>query len=106
MKAISQFVVRVFDLIEAEGRTLLAVVRDEGARIQAVVTNLMLATALLVMAVAFVLGGCGLIACGMVHWLEGVISRPAAFVLTGLAGASLGCISLYVYRKVVSRSDM
>jgi hypothetical protein len=106
MKAISQFVVRVFDLIEAEGRTLLAVVRDEAVRVHGAVVNLMLATAFLVMAVIFVLVGCGLIAFGMIRWLEPWVSLPVALVLTGVAGASLGCVSLYVCRRVASGSDM
>lgn len=102
MKVISQFVVRVFDLIEAEGRTLLAVARHEAARVHVIVTNMLMATAILVMAVVFVLGGCGLVAMGAVAWLEPHTGQPAALVLIGIAGAALGCLSLYAFRRVAA----
>lgn len=106
MKVISQFVVRVCDLIEAEGRTLRSVIRHEAAQIhahaQAMIANLLLGSALLVLAVCFVIAGFGLIAMGLLRWLEPLISQPAALVLSGLGGASLGCVCFYIFRKVAA----
>lgn len=103
MKALSQFVVRVFDLVEAEGRTLLAVTRDEARRAQATATNMAMAGACLLLAVVFVIGGYGLIAMGVRGWLAARVDPSLASVLTGLLTIVLAGGCLLLARAVVGK---
>ncbi len=95
MKAISQLVVHVFDLIEAEGASLLTVVRGEASRCQGAVINLALAAAMLVVSLPLLLGGAALLAAALMWWLETHMSRPAAAAITGgvVLLLGLGCIA-------------
>lgn len=84
MKGISHFVVRVFDLVEAEGRSLLTVARSEAQRARAGAASMALAAAFLFVAMLLFVGGCWLLGSGIMWWLETHVSRPAAACLTGL----------------------
>ncbi len=94
MKAIAQLVVRVFDLLEAEGRALRAVVRVETRRMHTTATNMAMGATCLLIAVPLCIAGFGLLAAGLLWWLETQFSRPLAAGLTGLVtlGAGGGCI--------------
>lgn len=95
MKVISQFVVRAFDLIEAEGRCLRAAIRNEARRAQAVAASLAIALSFLVAAVPLLIAGVGLVAVGLMWWLETEVSRPLAALLTGAAllVVASGCLA-------------
>lgn len=105
MKAISQLVVNVFDLIEAEGRTLQSVVRGEARRVQTTATNMAFGLALLVMSLVLALAGLWLLAAGLMGWLETQVTRPLAASITGLVilGAAAGC--LYGFKRLASRHN-
>lgn len=90
MKAISQFVVRVFDLIEAEGRTALTVARGEARHIRRYAARLAMAAAVLCIAVPLCLGSVWLMAAGLMMALEPEVGRPLAAALSGLAVLVLG----------------
>lgn len=105
MKAISQFVVNVFDLIEAEGRTLHAVVRGEARRVQTTATNMALGLALLVASLVLSLAGLWLLAAGLMWWLETQVTRPLAASITGLVILSAGAGCLYGFKRLVSRHN-
>ena len=100
MKAISQFVVRVFDLIEAEGRDLRSVLRVEADRVHATLSHLAVGIAILLISVPLILAGLYLLAAGMLWWLETVVSRPVAAALAGLALLVAG-ISCFVLSKLL-----
>lgn len=98
MKAMSQFVVRVFDLIEAEGADLRTAVRAEAGHARRAVSAFALGAALLLAAIPLFLAGVGLIGAGFTWWLENHMGRPLAFTLTGAAllltaGACVACFS-------------
>lgn len=97
MKVISQFVVRVFDLMEAEGKALLTVVRAEARGVRATATNVAMGVAFLLIAVPLCVGGVLLLAAGLMWWLETLVGRPLAACLTGLMilGAGGGCLSCF-----------
>jgi hypothetical protein len=84
VKEISQFVVRVFDLIEAEGRTLLKVGREEARQVHSAVNGMALGATYLLISIPLFLAGFSLLAIGLMWWLETVVSRPLAAALTGL----------------------
>ncbi len=90
MKAISQFVVHVFDLIEAEGRCLRAAIRGEARRAQAGAASLAMALSFLLVAVPLLILGVGLVAAGLMWWLETEMSRPAAALITGVVVLAIG----------------
>jgi hypothetical protein len=90
VKALAHFVVRVFDLVEAEGATLRAVVRAEGQRFQAAASSAALAAAILLIAVALVLAGCGLLSAALLWWLETITTPPVAAAATGAVLLALG----------------
>lgn len=95
MKAISQFVVHLFDLIEAEGRGLRSVVRTEASHARTIASSMVIGVAVLLISIPLIVGGFILSAAGLMWWLETVVSRPAAAALTGLAllGLGVGCFS-------------
>jgi hypothetical protein len=97
VKAISQFVVHVFDLMEAEGRSLRTVFRAEARRAQATATGMAMGGAILLVSVPLFVGGVALLAAGLMWWLETEVSRPLAASVTGLAviGAGVGCLSCF-----------
>jgi hypothetical protein len=84
MKEISQFVVRVFDLIEAEGRVLLEVGRAEARQVQGAVNSMALGATCLLISIPLFVAGFSLLAVGLMWWLETQVTRPLAAGLTGL----------------------
>lgn len=97
MKVISQFVVHLFDLIEAEGRGLRSVVQAEARRAHAIASRMAMGVAVLLISIPLIVGGFVMSAAGLMWWLETVVSRPAAAALTGLALLALGvgCFSCF-----------
>lgn len=85
MKEISQLVVRVFDLIEAEGRVLLAVGREEARQVHGAVNNIAVSLTCLMISIPLFVAGFSLLAIGLMWWLETQVTRPLAAVLTGFA---------------------
>lgn len=104
MKAISQLVVHVFDLIEAEGASLLTVVRSEAARAQGAAINLAMAMALLLISLPLILGGAALLAAALLWWLETMLTRPAAAAITGLAVLLLGVGCVSGFKAIAARA--
>lgn len=103
MKAISQLVVHVADLIEAEGRTLLSIVRDQGRRVHEATMSAAVAVMFLVMTVPFVLAGFGLLAAGLLWGLEPVVGRALAAAATGAALLMIGAGCFAMFRACSRR---
>ncbi|MGH7133630.1 MAG: hypothetical protein ACREJO_16995 [Phycisphaerales bacterium] len=93
MKRIAALVVRIADLAEAEGRTLLSVARQEGTRLHGAVARLAGGIAWLLAGALLGVGGVCLVAFGTMLWLEAPLGRPAAAVITGVATLAVagGC---------------
>ena len=104
MKAIAQLVVRIFDLVEAEGRSLRSVVRDEARCAHAAANNIALGLALLIMAIPVSVGGITLLAVSFMWWLETQVSRSLAACLTGLVILAAGALLLASFRLVARRT--
>lgn len=90
MKSIAQLVVHVFDLIEAEGASLLQVVRAEARGVQAATAHLALGAACLCVSAPLLVGGVGLMATGLMWRLETIVDPSLAAGLTGLAVMLVG----------------
>jgi hypothetical protein len=103
MKAISDFVISVFELAEAEGRDLRTSVRVEAGAARAAVIRLSVALAVLVVGALLLGGGAWLMLSGLHLWLETQVSRPLAAVLAGLSvfGVGVGCLVLF--RSMIKR---
>ncbi len=99
MKVISQFVVHVCNLMEAEGSSLLTVVRGEARRVHASATSMALGVTFLLISVPLLVAGIALIAAGLMWWLETQVSRPLAASLTGLVilATGAGCIATFKF---------
>lgn len=104
MKVISQFIVKVMDLLEAEGKALLIAVQGEGRRLRAAVRDLLVGVAFLVISIPLLVVGTLLMAAGLMLWLETHVDRPAAAVLTGLLILVLGGLCLLVFRTFAGRT--
>lgn len=105
MKAISDFVISVFELAEAEGRDLRTSVRVEARAARAAVISLSLALAVLGLAVLLLVGGSWLMVSGFHLWLETQVSRPLAAVLAGLSVFGFGVGGLVLFRSFIKRSS-
>jgi hypothetical protein len=103
VKAISQLVVHVFDLLEAEGRCLRAAIRVEARRAQAVAASLAMALSFLLVAVPLLIAGVGLVAAGLMWWLETEMSRPLAAMLTGVVVLAIGSGCLAGFKFLAGR---
>jgi divalent metal cation (Fe/Co/Zn/Cd) transporter len=102
VKEISQFVVRVFDLIEAEGRVLLEVGREEARRVHSAVNSMAVGATCLLISIPLFIAGISLLGIGLMWWLETQVTRPLAAVLTGfmfLAVASSLLLGFKLTRK-------
>lgn len=104
MKAVSRFIVHVFDLIEAEGAALRAAVRDEARRAQSTATNLATGAGILLVAVPLLIAGCGLLAAGLMWWLETQVSRPLAAGITGAGLLIVGAGGVMVARWLAGKA--
>ncbi|MEK6703469.1 MAG: hypothetical protein AABZ53_14510 [Planctomycetota bacterium] len=100
MKVISQFVVHVFDLIEAEGRALLSVVREEASRARARASSMAVGVTFLIVSIPLLVAGALLMAAGLMWWLETQVGRPLAAALTGALILGLGGACLLGFRAL------
>lgn len=85
VRAASQFIVHVCDLIEAEGSALRAVIREETGRWHATVSDMIFGLSLLLIAVPVAVGGVGLLAVGLIWALEPRLGAPLAMGVAGIA---------------------
>jgi hypothetical protein len=99
----SEFVVRVLDLVEAEGRTLLAVVQTEAARVRVsfmhAAESLAVTAALLLLAGVLTVGGIGFLAFALMWWVEARGGRPLAATVTGIAVLGIAGLFLLAARS-------
>ncbi|CAG0997754.1 hypothetical protein PHYC_02673 [Phycisphaerales bacterium] len=103
MKRIAELVVRIADLVEAEGRSLLSVTREEAGRLHEAMGRLASSLVFLLTAVPlFVVGTC-LVAAGLLLSLQDRVGLPAAAALTGLVviGGGGACLWLFHQRNGV-----
>lgn len=95
MKGVSQFIVNVSDLLEAEGRVLRTVVNGEARRLRTATTSMAMGLSLLMIAVPLAMGGIGLLAVSMIWALEPRVGWTLAVGATGLTLLAVG-IGLFV----------
>jgi hypothetical protein len=98
MRALSQLVISIFELAEAEGRDLRTAVRAEARDLRTTIVDLAMAIAILLLSIPLFTAGAWLIVAGLMLWLETQVSRPMAAVLTGIAVTALGAVCLLVFR--------
>lgn len=100
LNTISEFVVRVADLIEAEGRSLRAVVSAEMQTASKSLATAVLAAVMLLASGCLLLAGLGLLALALEWWLESFLSRHLAVALTGVALIALASVCLLWVRAI------
>lgn len=100
MKALAQFVVHVFDLVEAEGRTLLQVVRAEAGRAHVSAVYLLLGLGFLAVSVPLIVLGVLLVGAGLYWWLESMLGRPGGAAMTGLLVLVAGGACMYGFWRL------
>jgi hypothetical protein len=106
LKAISQFVVHLFDLIEAEGFALRSAVRGEARRAREAATDILTGVAFLLVAVPLTLAGLALMAMGLLRWLELQVGPPLAAALTGLFVLTLAAACYWCFRSFLTKSEI
>ncbi len=97
MKRISEMIVRVTDLMEAEGRSLREVARVEGRVLRQVTARLTLGLAVLLATAPLVVAGVGLLLAALFMALRDPLGQPAAAAITGVVtlGVSGGLLWLF-----------
>lgn len=100
MKVLSQFVVHVAELLEAEGATLLAIGRSEAQALHRAVAGLALGMAFLLLATALAIAGIGLLAAALVLALDAQWGRPFAAAATGLILLLLASAALWSFTSL------
>jgi hypothetical protein len=103
VKRLAELVVRVADLLEAEGRTLLEVGRTEAARLQTVLLRTAVGLTFLVLAVPLLGGAFVMIARGIYLGLVSVIGAGWASTVTGLIIFGFGGLCLWAFKLITTR---
>ncbi len=103
MKAISQLLVHVFDLIEAEGNSLRTVIRQEARCARSAAASLVMGFALLLISIPLMIGGFLLLAAALMWWLETQIGRPLAALLAGLLMLAIGAGCIYCFKFLTGK---
>ena len=99
MKRISELVVRIADLVEAEGRSLRGIVQSEARTFRMQVSRFVLSLAWVAGAIVLVLAGIVLIGVAEFLLIEQSWGRPAAAAVTGLGLLLLGILSIWVFNR-------
>jgi uncharacterized membrane protein YqgA involved in biofilm formation len=89
--------------MEAEGSTLLTVVRGEARRVHASATSLALGVTFLLISVPLFVAGIAMLAAGLMWWLETQVSRPLAVSLTGLLILASGAACLTTFKLLTAK---
>lgn len=90
MRVVSQFIVRVCELIEAEGAAFLSIARQEAGRARSVAVQLAVGLALLAVAIPVLITGLGLMTLGLYWLLEARLEQWLAACLTGASVLGVG----------------
>lgn len=90
MSIVAQFMVGLFDLIEAEGRLLRVAVRAEARAARAKAARFVLGVVMLVAAVPILLAGLGLTSAALFWWLQPYVGQPAALGILGAVWLIIG----------------
>ena len=104
MKDVAQFVVHVFDLIEAEGRVLLTAGRAEARQVRGAVNSFAMGATCLLIAIPLFIAGFIMLAVGLMWWLETLVTQPLAAALTGVAILVVAAAWLIGFRLTTGRN--
>lgn len=103
MKSLAELIVAIADLAEAEGRSFVAVARQEGAKLHEITRSLAVGLIVLIVAVPLLSIGACLVAIGIALWLEGHLGRPAAAMITGAVALAAGGTCIWLFRRMTAR---
>lgn len=103
MKSLAELIVAVADLAEAEGRSFVAVARQEGGKLHEIIRSLAVGIVVLVVAVPLLSIGACLVAIGIALWLEGALGRPAAAIITGVFALAAGGACVWLFKRMTAR---
>ena len=99
---ISQYIVGVTDLLEAEGRSLRDVARAEGRELKQATGKLLMGFAVLLAVAPLAVVGLGLLLAALFWAVEEPLGRPAAAAITGVVALSLCGGLLWLYKKLTT----
>jgi hypothetical protein len=100
VRALSQLVIAVVELAEAEGRDLRAALRGEAARARSAFLHAAAAVAVLFVTVPLIVGGLWLMAMGLVAFLEVRLGEPLALMTSGGVVVLVGVGCLLKFRSM------
>ncbi|GDX99245.1 hypothetical protein LBMAG48_16490 [Phycisphaerae bacterium] len=106
MKMLSQLVVHVFDLVEAEGHSLRSAVRAEATRAHTAISNLVLGVGVMLIAALLSVSGLWLLAASLMWWLEPQLGKPLAACICGVLVLLLAGGGLLIFKSIVNRRDV
>jgi hypothetical protein len=100
VKAVSELIVRVTDLVEAEGRSIRQVIRSEGHELRERVSRFSLGLVFLVGAAVLVLMGTALCVATVYAALEPSVGVAGALLSAGVFALACGGVLIWVFKKV------
>ncbi len=103
MKRIAELIVRTAELVEAEGRTLLAVSQREGNRLRQIVATMAIGLVFVAVAVPVMIAGFGLIVYGILIHLNTAIGPAGSAIVTGVAALAVSAGCLYIFKRTSER---
>lgn len=106
MKMISQLVVHIFDLVEAEGHSLRSAVRAEASRAHAAIVNLVLGVGVVLVAAVLSVSGLWLLAASLLWWLEPKLGKALAACVCGVLVLLLAGGGVLIFKSIVRRRDV
>ncbi len=98
MKQFAELVVKVADLVEAEGRSLLQTVRGESRSAREYVATMGVALACLITGTCVLIGGCALIGVAAFLWIAQYWGSAAAAGVCGAGFLLLGGIGVWIFQ--------
>ena len=103
MKAISQFVVRLVELFEAEANAVGGVLRVEARRAHTVVCETAMAATYLVVAAPLMVAGVSLLAAALYWWVEPMWGRAISAGVVGLVLVGAGAVGMLCFSRCFER---
>jgi hypothetical protein len=99
---ISQYIVGVTDLLEAEGRSLRGVLRAEAREFKQTAAKMSLGFAVLLAAAPLAVAGLGLLLAALFWALSGPMGQPAAAAITGLVTLAVCGGLLWLFKTLTT----
>lgn len=103
MKAMTELIVRVSDLVEAEGRSLRSALRSEAREFRQQAGRFSIGLVLLIAAAVLALMGAALFVATVYTGLEPLVGEPGALLGSGLFALVGAFVLIWTFKRMTTR---